>query len=39
MVDVEGALVEFVVDCSVLEVADTDGVLEAEVVEVVLTVI
>ena len=38
MVDVtelEGVLVEFVVDCSVVEV---DGVLEAVVVEVVLTV-
>jgi len=32
----EGVLVEFVVDCSVVEV---DGVLEAVVVEVVLTVI
>ena len=42
MVDVavlEGALVEFVVDCSVVEVADTNGVLEDVVVEVVLTVI
>ena len=42
MVDVavlEGALVEFVVVCSVVEVADTDGVLKAEVVEVVLAVI
>ena len=29
----------FVVDCSVVEVTDTDGVLEDVVVEVVLTVI
>ena len=29
----------FVVDCSVVEVTDTDGVLEAVMVEVVITVI
>ena len=42
MVDVavlEGALVEFVVDCSVVEVADADGVLEDVVVELMLAVI
>ena len=36
--ELEGVLVEFVVVCSVVEAADTDGVLEAVVVEVVLTV-
>jgi len=35
----EGALVEFVVVCSVVKVADADGVLEDVVVDVVLTVI
>jgi len=37
--ELEGVLVEFVVVCSDMKVADADGVLEAEVVEVVLTVI
>ena len=37
--ELEGVLVEFVVVCSVVEAADTDGVLEAVVVEVVFAVI